>query len=258
MPLLGNVLFLPIISILFDVFVCEEGHAKDEDDLEFGDSFMYRDCNEDCWDGMHLKYSMAASVALILYFPITVATRPVWQLLVPDLNILTRPTFYMQKSLVEVGLVALRRALRSRDRFSHALVYFVIILIHLSLSICRRPFNYPRLNWWFYLSMLFIQWFCFVCVLDFYFEGISERTVFIMMLTFGACLLVFGLVSQALFFPQLLATAKAKNIQSLFKFAFDLRDIRPPETLNRSLSTTQKTFIMPEGLDSKANQVLSP
>lgn len=239
LPLLGNMMFLPIISILFDVFVCEEGHGRVESELTYQDSFMYRDCNEDCWEGLHLKYSVVTAVALIVYFPVTVATRPVWQLLAPDIHIITRPTFYLQKSLVEVILVSLRRGLRSRERLSHALVYFVVILIHLALSICRKPFNYARLNWWFYLTLLFIQWFCFVCVLDIYFQGMATSTIFIMIIVFGLFLLgkvysVFGMLAQTFFFPSLLTSPKLMNLQDLFRFAFDLRDVKPPATLCRS------------------------
>jgi hypothetical protein len=153
MPLLGNALFLPITSVIFDVFVCEEAHGPVQSELEYGDSFMFRDCNEDCWGGVHLRYVVAATIALVLYHPVTVVTRPLWQELIPDINVMTRQTFYLQKSLVEVVLVGIRRGLRSSHSLTHGVIYVIVILLHMTLCFIRRPFNYPRLNLWFSLSM---------------------------------------------------------------------------------------------------------
>lgn len=44
LPIIGNVMFLPIVSILLDVFICDESS-----DGEFENAFMYRDCYEYCW-----------------------------------------------------------------------------------------------------------------------------------------------------------------------------------------------------------------
>lgn len=44
LPLIGNVFFLPIVSILLDVYVCDESS-----DGTFENTFMYRDCHEYCW-----------------------------------------------------------------------------------------------------------------------------------------------------------------------------------------------------------------
>jgi ABC-type branched-subunit amino acid transport system substrate-binding protein len=153
MPLLGNALFLPITSVIFDVFVCEEAHGPVQSELEYGDSFMFRDCNEDCWGGVHLRYAVAATIALVLYHPVTVVTRPLWQELIPDINVKTRQTFYLQKSLVEVLLVGIRRGLRSTHSLTHGVIYVTVILLHMTLSFIRKPFNYPRLNLWFSISM---------------------------------------------------------------------------------------------------------
>jgi hypothetical protein len=39
LPIIGNILFLPIVSILLEIFMCVETSG---DDLE--DSFLYKDC----------------------------------------------------------------------------------------------------------------------------------------------------------------------------------------------------------------------
>mmetsp|Transcript_6315 Transcript_6315/g.10951 ORF Transcript_6315/g.10951 Transcript_6315/m.10951 type:complete len:253 (-) Transcript_6315:114-872(-) len=231
MPLLGNVLFLPIISILFDVFVCEEGHAKDEDDLEFGDSFMYRDCNEDCWVGTHMRYVIAACVGMIVFMPAAILTRTLWQTLVTDLHVFTRPTFYLQKSFLEVVIVMMRRSLRPRSELAHAVIFIGVVGTHLTMSLIRKPFSYGRLNLWFSLSMGFILIYSFVCILQLEVEGLSLGLALGLMFGSGALMAVAGVVYQTLRLPNYLKTKEKLNLEEIFKFAFNFRHVAPPLSL---------------------------
>jgi hypothetical protein len=81
----------------------------------------------------------------VIYHPVTVVTRPLWQLYETDLHILTRPTFYLQKSLIDVTIVVIRRTLRKHHQTAHAAVYLVVLTLHLSYSMVRRPFIYARM-----------------------------------------------------------------------------------------------------------------
>lgn len=235
MPILGNIVFMPIISVLFDLFVCEEAHGLEIDNLEYKDSFMIRDCHEDCWTGTHLNYTIAAVICLLLYLTVTTLTRPIWQLIVPDLNIITRPTFYTQKTMVEVALVSLRRGVRTRDRSIHALMYIVLIFLHLSISVLRKPFNYHRINWWFYLSMCSVTWFGVVSLAAIY-TALSANTAS-MMFGFGIALfagkvyIVIGCFIQWKYFPKLLTTKQHANLGELFKFGFSFHHNQIPTSL---------------------------
>jgi hypothetical protein len=194
MPLLGNALFLPITSVLFDIFICEEAHSPIKSELDYSDSFMFRDCNEDCWGGLHRRYVVAVSIALVLYHPITVITRPLWQELVPDMHLKTRQTFYLQKSLVEVILVGIRRGLRSRSRVAHGLVYIAVIFIHLILCLIRKPFNYQRLNLWFYFSMSMVIIIGTTTLLEGSISGFAGPYALGLMFGVGGFLLVLGIL----------------------------------------------------------------
>jgi ABC-type branched-subunit amino acid transport system substrate-binding protein len=190
MPLLGNALFLPITSVIFDVFVCKEAHGPVESELEYGDSFMFRDCNEDCWGGVHLRYAIAGTIALVLYHPVTVVTRPLWQELIPDMNVMTRQTFYLQKSIVEVVLVGIRRGLRSSHSLTHGVIYVIVMILHMTLCLIRKPFNYPRLNLWFSLSMFMTAVVGLVSLLESNVESFTQQDALKVFL--GVAAAVFG------------------------------------------------------------------
>ena len=51
LPILGDILFLPIVQIFLEVFVCIETHGDEKYDV-----FLYQDCYVNCWTGQHLTY----------------------------------------------------------------------------------------------------------------------------------------------------------------------------------------------------------
>jgi hypothetical protein len=137
---------------------------------------MFRDCYEDCWTGKHLGFAIAAGIALVIYHPVTVVTRPLWQLYETDLHILTRPTFYLQKSLVDVIIVVIRRTLRKQYQTAHAIVYLVVFSIHLSYCVVRRPYNYARTNLWQCTSLCICIWTSSFCLMQLYLDFLSTAS----------------------------------------------------------------------------------
>jgi hypothetical protein len=238
-PLLGNVLFLPFISVLFDVFYCVEAHGADASSLDYSDSFMFRDCYEDCWTGKHLGFTIAAGIALVIYHPVTVVTRPLWQLYETDLNILTRPTFYLQKSLVDVIIVVIRRTLRKHHQTAHAAVYLVVLTLHLSYCIVRHPYNYARMSLWQCLSLCICIWIAIFSLIQMSasrLTGSSDEGVLYggVGLIIRKRYLVLGLIVQVYFTKALVVIAQHTHLNSLLKFSFTLKNIPPPASINRS------------------------
>jgi hypothetical protein len=239
-PLLGNVLFLPLISVLFDVFYCVEAHGADASSLDYSDSFMFRDCYEDCWTGRHLGFAIAAGIALVIYHPVTVVTRPLWQLYETDLNILTRPTFYLQKSLVDVIIVVIRRTLRSHNQTAHASVYLVVISIHFFYSLVRAPYNYAKTNLWQYIALCTCMWISLLSIIQLHFDMLTGSAAYVALLVgLGSLLrklyLVFGLIAQVFCIKGLIVTTKHPLLGILFKFAFTFRNVPPPPGISHSL-----------------------
>jgi hypothetical protein len=240
-PLLGNVLFLPFISVLFDVFYCIEAHGDDASSLDYSDSFMFKDCYEDCWTGKHLGFAIVSGIALVIYHPVTVVTGPLWQLYETDLHIFTRPTFYLQKSLVDVIIVVIRRTMRQHYQTAHAVVYLTVLSIHLGCCVFRRPYNYARTNLWQSMSVCICIWTSSFCLmqlnLDFlsssaYGDGILLGGVGFFL---GKLQLVLGLLVQLCLKGYIKAT-KHPYLGILFKFAFTFKNVPPPDVIKHSLN----------------------
>ena len=57
----GYLVYVPVISMLMDIFICTE-EAK-------GTPFFDIDCNKDCWDIEHIFYAVFASSSLSIVIP---------------------------------------------------------------------------------------------------------------------------------------------------------------------------------------------
>ena len=73
LPILDDILFLPIIQIYLEVFVCIDTHGSDKYDM-----FLHKDCYVNCWTGTHLVYALSSGVCISLYIPIAIYLRPTW------------------------------------------------------------------------------------------------------------------------------------------------------------------------------------
>ena len=73
LPILDDILFLPIIQIYLEVFVCIETHGDEKYDM-----FLQQDCYVNCWTGEHLSYAIGTGICLASYIPIAIYMRPTW------------------------------------------------------------------------------------------------------------------------------------------------------------------------------------
>ncbi|CAG9335814.1 unnamed protein product [Blepharisma stoltei] len=67
MLILGNLCFIPFVSVLLDVFVCDESIGD-----SFTDSFLAKDCYQFCWKGNHIVYAILSGIAILIYEPLAV------------------------------------------------------------------------------------------------------------------------------------------------------------------------------------------
>lgn len=68
LPFFGNTMFLPFMTMLLDVFVCD--HRAQQK------AFVWRDCYMSCWSDRHYPYIVMSALALSCYQPVAVFSRP--------------------------------------------------------------------------------------------------------------------------------------------------------------------------------------
>lgn len=219
MPILGNICFLPFIAVLFDVYICTEGVGSSKDQLSYTDSFMYRNCNEYCWEGKHLTYVVVATVAMLVYQPITIATRPIWQELQPVLHVKMFPVCLVFKSLFQVLIVVIRRGLRDDYTLSHNILYMLCFALYLAFSLRREQYNYSRVNILHNLCLAMVLWYGALAIIDQY-TGFPNNWFWIGMILIGDGLLIIYSLAKMRLLPNLLYSKQNKHQSEIFKFAF--------------------------------------
>ena len=86
LPIFSNSLFLPVVSVLLSNFPCSRSTGT-----AFTESFLDRDCAERCWAGTHVKYTAMATICLLVYIPIQLITKPMWEEMQENLSRLCPP-----------------------------------------------------------------------------------------------------------------------------------------------------------------------
>ena len=219
LPLIGNWMFVPIISVLMDAYTCVRGTAPIGEELGFTDSYMKVDCYEPCWQGTHLVYVVGSSVMLFLYTPIAILLRPAWQEMQSPLNIKTLPLLLTVKSVLQISLIILSKTVKQTSRIAHVFLYLGLMTLFLLFSLKFQCFGYRRTHQWHVLSIVAVIW-AGVLSAAHTLTGTFD-TVFLALLLGGWIVSAIGVIGyQLLWTPSLLYRRKGVDTRPLFKFAF--------------------------------------
>lgn len=137
LPAASSLLFLPLVSIPSKLYLCSLAT-----DANFTSSYLSADCHQHCWQHAHLVYIVCYSAGLLIYIPLTLYTKPLWQEQQVSLHLRAQPLPLLIKSVVQVLLVLL-----CNIQFSdlmHELCYICVIAFYLFFGLCFPPFNYSR------------------------------------------------------------------------------------------------------------------
>jgi hypothetical protein len=137
LPVIGNILFLPIVSILMEVFMCRQTSGDD-----LSDSYLDKDCYATCWTGEHVAYAIVSGFILLIYLPIAVYMRPKWQEYQHDLHIMTLPRFLILKSIFQVFVIAISKTFSRIYPKFYAAIYITSFAVFLVSFQKARPYSY--------------------------------------------------------------------------------------------------------------------
>ena len=139
LPIIGHIGFLPMISLLMNVFICEEGIGKD---LE--ESYLERDCSQFCYKGKHKQNVVAGTIAAISFISTACFLRPYFESIQYSLNLSTKTWYLSVLSVIQTLCVFCRKCFKG---YSEALPGFIIsafLGILIVITAAKKPYNYSR------------------------------------------------------------------------------------------------------------------
>lgn len=216
MATVGYLLFLPTIPPLLDIFLCYKGTSN-----ELKDSFLNKDCSQYCWRDSHVGYVVGGSLALLLFLPLTLIARPLWQSLHPDLHVKAMPRALLVKSTLQVLLVANTSLFRADLPNVHAYLYLSIMSVYIIWTCFQSQYNYDRLNLWHILltiAILSLSTAGHIASLN----SAASLPLFCTLLGEWVILAAVGLAVQKFVprFCSFLKRERRKDVRGLFVFAF--------------------------------------
>ncbi|CAG9314843.1 unnamed protein product [Blepharisma stoltei] len=212
--LLCSIAYIPLVSILFSVFLCKESAGD-----SITDSFVSNDCYTYCWKGFHLSISLLCLIILLLYMTLTIYFQPSWQLYHPIFNIALHPKTAVYKSALYFIMIGVNKNLDFVSKALEGMVYSFILLALAFIYWKIRIYNYPRMNMWAIISVFAVIW---SNVISSIYSLVNDdmNSLWELGLIIGWGILgVAGMVLQALKFQNLLITEKGIEMGFLFKFS---------------------------------------
>ena len=217
-PIMSNYLFLPTIVSLISILMCDKAISD-----KSRDSYLNYDCNTFCWRDDHIAYAIMSCVQIIVYIPIAILYRTVWQEENKVLNIRTNSFYLILKNIAVVVLVILGKILKEDHELIHGIVFAAIVfLLYVFIMTIRYPYNYDRANLWCKSMILCVIWNTIVCLIGNFILSESYAAVLLQIIGW-ICIVTAALIIQNKLPGNLLLSIKGRSIAELFKFAFGIQ-----------------------------------
>lgn len=141
LPIFGHFLFIPVVSTLLDIFMCNN---KIGDDLS--DSYLDQDCNTFCYTVEHKIIVVLTGFLLIAFVILAMPYRVFWEGLIPELHIRTKPIYMLVLSLSQVLGVVLYKTLQHKNQTLLGSLLCVVLACIIIFIVIYKPYNYERVN----------------------------------------------------------------------------------------------------------------
>ncbi|CAG9334164.1 unnamed protein product [Blepharisma stoltei] len=208
LPIVGDILFLPISLYLFQTFQCTSSIGDN-----FKDSFHDEYCSTFCWQGEHTYYAIISLIAICLYTPASLYYRFTWKNNL-SFHFKEQKFHYAVKSFVQMTLIVLYTIVRPASENIFLGLGIGLLLFYLTISIFQQPFTYDRASLWYiiFLACSLLVWIC--CAL----AKLNKNAALAIVLAGWLMLAIAGAIYQKLYLPSLLESLKGQDIHKLFRF----------------------------------------
>ena len=214
-PIISNYLFIPIIVSLFSILMCDKSTGS-----QLTDSYLNYDCNLKCWKPPHSIYVVLACIEIVIYVPIAILYRTLWQNEQSNINIRVDSIYLVVKNMKVVIFVAISKILQKDYPIAHSALFLIIQLSVLVFIVkLRNPFNYDRANLWCKNFVICIIWHTIVCILSQ--KNVQSRYVLIGLQLGGWFVIcVISVFIQSKLPRNLLVSKSGPEIKDLIMFSF--------------------------------------
>ena len=220
-PVMTNFFFVPTLVCLMSILRCDKAIGN-----HYSESYLNYDCNLFCWKDEHIAYSVLACFQLVIYIPIAILYRTIWQEDNDSINIKTNSLYLIIKNISVVVLVIVSKILKDDYKVLYNIIYIIIsVALLVQIFVIKHPFNYDRANLWCKVFLVCVIWNSFICLIGELALDISYALV-VMQLGGWLGILGLGLRVQKRLPENLLVTMKGRTIVDLFRFAFGVQSFR--------------------------------
>ncbi|CAG9309826.1 unnamed protein product [Blepharisma stoltei] len=214
LPIIGNALFLPIVSVFLNAIQCDQQIGS-----KLTETFVRKDCNTFCWKDWHILWATLSIICLVLYLPLAIYLRPHWDYYEDFINIKTRPLFLMTKSVFQVSIIVLNKTVKPQSQALHGLFYSILLGVFLFIVIKKKPYNDSCMNLWQIISYFAILW---SVALSSLYWIVQDRAIEIWITSEYLGWIIFiiiGIYIQKNYCPTMLFNEPGINIVKLFRFS---------------------------------------
>ena len=248
-PIMSNYLFIPVVVSILSILACDNSISN-----ELDQSYLNYDCNLWCWRNSHISRVIPASFLIVIYVPLAILYRTIWQENNTNLNVKANSLYLSIKNIAYVALIVLEKIIKTDYDLVFGIIFILVIIAFFIFIVLRKPFNFDRANLWSRIMLAIILWNTLICILN-----MSINAYYIIWLSFQLIgwiiIITVGLFMQSKLSPSLLITLKGKKIGDLFRFAFGLDSFNKSAFNNFEAEDNHKLYEekdMPEDQDKSA------
>mmetsp|Transcript_6580 Transcript_6580/g.11566 ORF Transcript_6580/g.11566 Transcript_6580/m.11566 type:complete len:650 (+) Transcript_6580:1195-3144(+) len=196
----------------FTTYSCNKG----EDEAGSLQAFMDVDCHVQCWEGLHLSYSVGVAVVVMTYLALSILTLTSLSFILEGHQFISAPGFLLSRIVLQVALIGLYKAKLALGSKTHAGLYIVLLGLHwLNL---KNSINVPTLNLWHKSVHLCVLYLALLAIL--HEEVYSNPSLWTFLFILGIAVGVTATKYRANRLPRLLVALPKVDKSSLFGFAF--------------------------------------
>lgn len=216
LPLFGHLGFIPMISMLFNIYGCNQGIG---DDLT--ESFLDLDCASFCYKDAHLTIVIFTTISLTFFIPLAVFYRPEWERRQKMLNLSTKSSYLSIMSFIQILIIIITKTLKKENEMVTGIIISSFLVCLIITTAVIKPYNYIRMHIMQLTSLALSLW------------GILTATVIGTILSFTIWLLVEFVGSMLILIIGIIVLSRYSNllyaneiniVPHLFLFQFGINE----------------------------------